>query len=205
MGSDATDAVARELAEAGYDGLFLSGERSSVDAVWRGGENRAALAEIVQGEAYGDLPRALASEVLFRKAPGDVREYSGDTLGRVYAHALALTGLADRPMQFSGNEWGFMYHADEHGGDAYGALGPHLLEAGPAAVPHLAELLGDAREILYVGSQDATLGNRLAYRIKDVAAYYIGKIAGIPVQFHDEPAKRDAEIDRLRAALGDRR
>jgi len=201
MPSDATDAVAARLTEAGYAGLFLSGDHSSADVLWRGGDGRAALEEIVEGQGYGDLPRVLALEVLCREEPG----YSTEGQAAIYARALALTGIEDGPMHFSGNEWGFMYHADKEGGDPHGALGQRLLEAGEAAVPHLADLLDDSRRIYYVGSQDATLGNGLVYRVKDAAAYYIGKIAALPVQFHQDTASRDQEIERLRATLHDRR
>ena len=119
----------------------------------------------------------------------------------MYARALAITADESGPMQLSGNEWGFMYRGDELGLEDDGALGTHLLEAGRAAVPTLIELLDDPRRIYYVGSQEATLGNSLAYRVKDAAAYYLGKITGTPVRFHDDPADRDAEIARLRAAL----
>lgn len=186
--------LAPELTEAGYDGLFLTGRPDALESAWGGGENRAALIDIAQGDAYPDLARVLASEVLHAKAP----EHAPP--GDIYARALALSGLGDHPLHFSANLWGFMYEADERGGDAYGTLGPRLLEAGAAAVPALTELLGDGSRLLYVGSQDATLGNQLGYRVKDAAAYYIGKIAGIPVAFHRDPAARDAEIERLRAA-----
>ena len=48
---------------------------------------------------------------------------------------------------------------------------------------------------------EATLGGELAYRVKDAAGYYIGRLTGRPVAFHDDVVERDAEIARLRAAL----
>lgn len=196
MGDRTAAAVARELAEAGYERLFLAGDERSLDSAWRGGENRAALTEIVDEAAYAEVSRMLASEVLRAKG-GDGNPASGP----VYARALALSGLGGSGLVLPANVWGFMYHADEHGGDAYGQLGPRLLEAGETAVPTLSDLLDDTSRLLYVGSNDATLGNALRYRVKDAAAYYLGKIAGLPVPFHAESAERDVEIDRLRKAL----
>lgn len=194
--------VAAELSEAGYIGLFLSGDHSRADAVWRDGERRPALEQIAWSGRHGDLAALLASEVLYRKAPGYPPEERLGELAPVYARALAITGDDTGPLQLTGNEWGFMYHADERGGDAHGELGGHLLRTGTPAVPHLAALLDDPKRIFYVGSQDATLGNRLGYRVKDAAAYYLGKLTGTAVRYHDDPGARDAEIDRLRSELG---
>ncbi len=55
--------------------------------------------------------------------------------------------------------------------------------------------------IFYEGSQEATTGGSLKYRVKDAAAFYLGKIAGIPVKFYEQNADRDAEIERLKEAL----
>jgi hypothetical protein len=121
--------------------------------------------------------------------------------GPVYARALALSGIGGEGPLLDANVWGFMYYADERGGDAYGPLGAHLVAAGDSAIPELVDLLGDTRRIFYEGSQEATLGAALGYRVNDAAAFYIGKIAGVSVPFHDEPAERDAEFARLRATL----
>ena len=77
-----------------------------------------------------------------------------------------------------------------------GPLAAHVIAVGAPAVPHLERLLGDDHRIYYEGSQEATIGNGLRYRVKDVAAYLIGRITGEPVAFHGDPAERDAEIER---------
>jgi len=193
--------LAQQLTDAGYTGLFLAGDRSAAGSLWCDGANRAALLEIVESDGYGDLARLLASEILYRDDP----EYPPDglqaTLGPLYARALGITADTSGPLQLSGNEWGFLYRGEELGLGDDGELGTHLLETDGAAVPALVEQLDDARRIYYVGSQEATLGNSLEYRVKDAAAYFLGKLTGAPVAFHDDPAARDAEIDRLRAAL----
>ncbi|MDP9293062.1 MAG: hypothetical protein M3O90_01345, partial [Actinomycetota bacterium] len=82
-----------------------------------------------------------------------------DTLGLVYARALAITGTGDRPIVLTGNLWGFMYYSDQSGVQDYGPLGTHLIEAGPAAARHLVPLLDDPASLFYEGSREATLGN----------------------------------------------
>ena len=193
------DAVAAELTRAGYAGLFLSGDASTAGAVWRDGANREALERIAGKCGHGDLAAVLAAEVLAANGAG----LSPRAAAPVYARALGLTGDETGPPPLTGNEWGFMYYGRDHGGDPHGPLGARLLEAGPAAVPDLARLLDEPQRLLYVGSQDATLGNSLGYRVKDAAAFYIGELSGRPVPFHEDPDDRDAEIERLRAALAE--
>ena len=192
--------VAARLVQAGYDGLFLAGDRSCAPSLWAGGDNREALAAVVADEGYGELERTLASEVLYRCDEAYPPDGWDDILGHVYADALRLTG-ASRSLALTGNLWGTLYHGDLTGARDEGPLAKHLLAAGPAAVAHLVPLLDDPAPILYEGSQEATLGNSLRYRVKDAAAYLVGRLNGIAVAFHDDPAQRDAEIDRLKSKL----
>jgi hypothetical protein len=57
--------------------------------------------------------------------------------------------------------------------------------------------------LIYDGSKEATVGNGYHYRIKDFAAYYLGRIRRIPITFHAAPADRDHEIARLKARLAE--
>jgi hypothetical protein len=196
MASETAGKVAADLSRAGFGGLFLAGDHSLAASIWRAGKNRDALMEIVGSEDYGDLERVLASEVLFQNEVGYPPHGWDDVLGHVYARALAITGTGDRSISLTGNEWGFMYHGDDEG-----PLGTHLRKAGRAAVRHLLPLLDDSANIFYEGSQEATLGNSLRYRVKDAAAYYIGKLTDIPMPFHEAIGERDAEIERLEAAV----
>jgi hypothetical protein len=201
MSQESIQTISASLTDAGYTGLFLSGDRSLSDSIWQNGENRTSLEQIVKSSEYPDLARILASEVLYEKVPDYPLEEWNSTLAYLYSQALALTGVETGGMQITGNQWGFMYHSDEAGVQDYGALGLHLMETGTTAIPHLTKLLDNTDTIFYEGSEEATLGNSLRYRVKDAAAYFIGKIAGIPVQFYDQPADRDAEIERLKQAL----
>lgn len=179
--------VASQLTRAGYSGLFQT-SAAPLEA------DRDALEEIVAGDEYEDLARLLAAELLFRDADGYPPDGERETLGRIYARGLALTGAGDRALVLTGNAWGFLYENDE------GPLGEHLRAIGPAAVPQLAELLDDDAPLLYEGSQESMLGAELRYRVKDAAAYYIGELSGRPVPFHRDMSERDAEIARLRNA-----
>lgn len=195
------EVIANGLTEAGYSGLFLSGDRSLSNSIWENGQNRMHLEQIVRSSDYSDLTRLLASEVLYKKASDYPPQEWQATLAYVYAQALAITGVETGGLQITGNQWGFMYYAEQTGVKDYGPLGTHLIATGTQAVPYLAELLGNSEIIFYEGSQDATLGNSLGYRVKDAAAYYIGQILDIPVAFHEETTDRDAEIERLKGIL----
>jgi hypothetical protein len=73
---------------------------------------------------------------------------------------------------------------------------------GDPAVPALVRLLDNTgAPLTYAGSKEATVGNAYGYRIKDFAAYYLGRIRRIPVSFHSDVAERDQEIARLRQKL----
>jgi hypothetical protein len=193
---DDLDRLADDLGRAGYRGLFLAGEQSSAASFWSDGANREALLAIVADRRYGDLERVLASEILYANDPAYPPRGWDDLLGSVYARALAITGTGDRPIVLTGNEWGFLYH-----GGGEGALGAHLLAAGSAAIGHLVPLLDDPAPVFYEGSQDATLGNSLEYRVKDAAAYYIGVLSGMSVPLRATTAERDTEIERVKTQV----
>lgn len=177
--------AADALAQAGYGGLFLSGDDSTARAIWDGGAGRAELEAVLDDGS--DLEKVLAAEVLYAFAddfPGDRR------LGEVYARALALSGLREGPPVLMANLWGLL----DAGGD--GPLGEHLLAAGESAKAPLRALLDDDALLFYEGSEEATIGNARRHRVKDAAAYFLGELEGSPVRFSDDPAERDAQISR---------
>lgn len=201
MSQEALQTISASLTDAGYAGLFLSGDRGLSDSIWQNGENRTYLEQIVQSSDYPDLARILASEVLYEKVPDYPPAGWDNTLAYLYSQALALTGVETGGLQITGNQWGYMYHSDEVGIQDYGTLGLHLVETGITAISHLTKLLDNTDIIFYEGSREATLGNSLRYRVKDAAAYFIGKITGTPVQFYEQLADRDTEIERLKQVL----
>lgn len=193
--------IAADLTKAGYSGLFLSGDHNLADSIWRNGESRIYLEQIVQSSHYSDLARLLASELLYAKIPDYPPEEWRATLAYVYSQAVKITGDSAGTSKLSGNLWGFMHHSDELSSKDYGPLGTHLVRVGSKAVPYLTKLLDNPDTIFYEGSQEATLGNSFTYRVKDAAAYYIGQITNILVKFYEQLADRDAEIERLKEAL----
>jgi hypothetical protein len=201
MQPETIQTIAKRLDDAGYAGLFLTGDSRLADSLWGDGKNRASLEQIARGRGYGDLTRLLASELLYERVQGFPQESWSDVLAHVYTRALAITGVEAGGMQLPANLWGFMHHWDGRGVKDYGPLGARLVGVGPIAVAHLASLLDDADAIFYEGSQEATIGNRFGYRVNDAAAYYIGQITGIPVAFHEQIADRDAEIERLKESM----
>lgn len=195
------EVIVKNLTEAGYSRLFMSGSHDLSNSIWQNGENRIYLEQIVQSSNYSDLTRLLASELLYEKVPDYPPAKWQDTLAYLYSQALAITGDKTGAFQIAGNQWGFMYYIDELEVKDYGILGTHLVATGTRAIPYLAELLDNTNTFFYVGSKEATLGNSLGYRVKDAAAYYIGQISGIPVTFYEDTTNRDAEIERLKKAL----
>lgn len=181
--------LAQRLAHEGYAGLFLAGDSSTASDVYDG--NGPALQAIVGDGQAGALERVLAAEVLY--GCGDGPDADRDTLAGIYTRALALTGSHTLP----GNLWGTLWASP---GDD-GPLGTHLLAQGEAAVPGLLALLGDEHPVAYEGSREAMLGNAQRYRVKDAAAFFLGRVLGREVPFHDAHDERDAEIGRLEAAL----
>ena len=192
--------LASKLTEAGFSGLFQYGERSLCDSIWQDGKNQKTLISIVSNTKHNDYTRLLASEVLYAKTNEYPPANLDDALAYIYSQALEISGENEGSL-LSGNLWGFMYHTDRLGISNYGILGKHLIECGISAIPNLKKILDNDNLLYYEGSRDATTGNMLKYRVKDAAAYYIGKIAGVPIQFYENYPERDAEIERLKDKL----
>lgn len=203
MQSEDANKIAKSLQEAGYAGLFLSGNRSIFYSIWQNGKNRKQIEWIVQTEEFSMLTRFLASEVLFEKVRDFPQPRWQETLARIYTEALANSGGEDGgSFHLFGNPWGFMFFSEEEGVSGVGAVGQHLIATNRKAIPYLRKILSCSDLLYYEGSQDATLGNSLGYRVNDAAAYYIGKIAGIKIRFYEKISERDEEIERLKEELG---
>jgi hypothetical protein len=192
--------IASELVYYGYDKLFQSGSNTIIDSLYDNGKNTKSLINIVSKREFDILARLLASEILFTKQKDYPPKYLYGPLGDVYALALLITGDTANP-KLSGNLWGYMYEADRLGIKDDGMLGTHLLGLGEESLPFLIPLLDEESTIIYEGSQEATIGNALNYRVKDAAAYYISKIKNIPVKFYQDFEERDKEIERLKNQL----
>jgi hypothetical protein len=99
------------------------------------------------------------------------------------------------------NSRGLLYDHEDAG-----TVGIAFLTIGEKAVPALSTLPGDERTHLrHQGSLEATVGNGYGYRIKDFAAYYIGKIIGISLKYYACLADGDARIGQLKKEIEQRK
>jgi hypothetical protein len=187
-----TSELAHKLMSRAYGEFFvLPAHDQTVERVWADPQNRPVLEALVADTTQPVAARFLAAEVLFARDFTFTSRISPAMVAEVYARTLEqnLTGMA--------NSWGLLY---EHN-DA-GPAGIRFVMLGEPAVPALTRLLdNDGAPLLYDGSKEATVGNGYHYRIKDFAAYYLGRIRRIPVVFHREPGERDQEIARLKERL----
>lgn len=176
--------LAARLVAVGYEKLFLSLDGGELERIWKEPGAAQALEQVAaQGAPEA---RVLAAEALFARKQG-YRPADPASLAGAYAQALRKAELA--------NPWGMP-------GELDGPLGQHLVSLGEAAVPALVPLLEDTRQVTYGGSKEATVGNDYAYRVKDLAAFYLSKIKKAPLAVPESPKARDAEIAKLRKALG---
>jgi hypothetical protein len=194
MGNRSTDNddLIGKLVNGAYGDFFNYAVRDdAIAAVWAEPDSPARLDAIVRDRAAPEKARFFASEVLFEKHFVFVSEIGPEVVAEIYAYALVhnLTGMA--------NSWGLLYkHNDE------GPVGIRFIMIGAAAVPALLPLLDDASQpLVYAGSEGATVGNGYGFRIKDYAAFYLGKIKRIPVAFHERIEDRDREIAALAQTL----
>ncbi len=177
-----------ELLAVGYDNFFHRMDEEALDRIWRAPNAMNRLAELALDVNAEPLARFLAAEILAHKhsLPEDVEKQT--KLAELYATALAenFTGTA--------NPWGLPGTLD-------GATGEHVVSLGEAAVPHLIGLLDNDARAFYEGSQEATYGNSYAYRVKDLAAFYISRIRDVAFAIDRDPDVRDREIAKLKQSL----
>lgn len=163
----------------------------TIDRIWENPEHHQILNTILDDTSISSEARFLAAEVLFQKDLFFTRQHSPAMVAAIYADALSnnRTGMA--------NSWGLLY---EHQDD--GPVGITFLNMGKEAISALSALLDDERDHLeYQGSEEATIGNQYRYRVKDFAAYYIGRILGKPLKYYPDFADRDAQIEELKREL----
>lgn len=163
----------------------------TIDRIWSNPSHHQLLDDILDDDMISSKAKFLACEVFFKKDILFMQRHSPEKVAEIYTHALSndFTGKA--------NSWGLLYEQQDEG-----TVGIVFLTIGEKAIPALSRLLDDERTHLrYEGSIDAALGNGYGYRIKDFAAYYIGRIIGKPLKYHPSLADRDEQIDNLRVRL----
>jgi hypothetical protein len=188
-----TAAFAKKLTDREFGEFFIYPMHDqTIDRIWEDPGNRQLLDKVLDDDAISNEAKFLACEVFFIKDILFMQRHSPEKMAEVYAQALRddLTGMA--------NSWGLLYeHEDE------GPVGIVFLTIGDKALPALSKLLDDERTHLkYEGSIEATVGNGYRYRVKDFAAYYIGRILGNPLKYYPDLVDRDEQITRLKKELG---
>jgi hypothetical protein len=191
-------AVVRRLLALGYLELFQRADDREATALVRA--HAATLHHVIGDPMVDPHARFLAAELLFTHQPGFSPSALGPALADVYARAIGHThGALATGGWVAGNAWGLLYDLED-----VGPSGRHLLALGEAAIPALLGLIDRTEVVLYEGSEEATIGNDRAYRVKDVAAYFVARLSGRPLGFHPDPAARDRAIEVLVAAVGAR-
>jgi len=188
MNSQRGSTIAGKLAQFSYSDLFMQMETETLDALWAEPDAASALHHLVQASDAPPPVAFLAAEILFAKEPGYPPSAERERLASIYGAALEqnLTRMA--------NPWGLPDQLDE-------PVAQHFVSLGENAVPVLTRLLENTSGVRYGGSREATYGNSFQYRVKDLAAFYLSKIRGLPYEIKQTPQERDIEIERLKTSL----
>jgi hypothetical protein len=183
----ASQELANKLVTDAYGPIFYWPQHDqTIDKIWSEPGNAARLEALLDDRSAPLRARLIAAEVLMRKDFSFLDRHDAEEVARIYAAALAKH-------QTNANVWGLLWINDTDG-----PLGATFAMLEAAAIPALRELLSDATLVTwYEGSEEATLGNRARFRVKDFAAFYLARIVRHPIAFHEDLAGRDAEIAKL--------
>ncbi len=188
-----TASFARKLVAREFGEFFIYPMHDeTIENIWSDSTNHQLLDNILDDATVSDEARFLACEVFFKKDILFMQRHPPEKVAEIYTQALSndFTGMA--------NSWGLLYERQDEG-----TVGIVFLKIGEEAIPALSKLLDDERTNLkYEGSKEATVGNGYGYRIKDFAAYYIGRILGNPLKYYPDLADRDEQINALKKELG---
>lgn len=186
-------AFAQKLVDREFGDFFIYPQHDqTIDRVWLEAAPPQLLDQILDDATLSTEAKFLACEVLFKKDVLFLRRHAPEQIAEVYAKALShdLTRMA--------NSWGLLYDYQDEG-----PVGSAFLTLGQKAVRALVKLLDDgSTHLKYLGSVEATVGNAYGYRVKDFAAYYLGRILGRPLKYYPTLASRDEQINRLKKELG---
>jgi hypothetical protein len=182
----------------GFADLFYFGEHSQINKIWKDGENRDALVQLIYDQSVSSQARFLAAEVL-RNYNVPLKEDAFGLLAEAYTAALTNTAHATGSDSYgvAGNSWGKLTP------DYVGFLGQEIIRFGEAAVPYLIPLLDDESPISFDGSKEATTAAMYRFRVNDFAAFYLSAIRNIPINRSTDPETRNKEIVRLKKILAE--
>ena len=183
-----TASFAKKLTDREFGEFFIYPMHDqTIDKIWSDPSHHQLLDDILDDATTSNEAKFLACEVFFKKDILFMQRHSPEKVAEIYTQALShdFTGKA--------NSWGLLYEQQDEG-----TVGVVFLTIGEKAIPSLSKLLDDERTHLkYQGSIEATVGNGYGYRIKDFAAYYIGRIIGKPLKYYPNLADRDEQIKNL--------
>lgn len=187
-----TSSFAQDLVNRKFGDFFVYPMHTkTIDKIWEQPNAQESLDQVLQNLNASTEAKFLSCEVFFSKDILFMQRHAPEKVAEIYTQALVnnYTGMA--------NSWGLLYkHQDE------GPTGIAFLTIGKKAIPALTKLLDDdSTPLSYHGSGEATVGNGYNFRIKDFAAYYIGRILGSPLQYYSTNSERDAQIEALKKTL----
>lgn len=162
-----------------------------IDNIWKDKKNRKLLDKILVSPETSGKAKFLACEIFFKKVPQFLMRHKPEMIAEIYAEALKnnYTGHA--------NSWGLLYEYGE------GPVGIAFIRIGKKAIPALSKLLDYTEDypMIFGGSRDATTGAIRKLRVKDFAAWYIGKIIIKEQKYYQDFSSRDNQINDLKQLL----
>lgn len=170
--------------------FFYPMHDNTIEKIWQDENNHDLLNKVIEDHSTSTKSKFLACEVLFKKDIHFLQRYEPQMIAEIYAEALKndYIGFA--------NSWGLLYEHDDAG-----PVGIAFLTIGKQAIPALTELLDNENCPLYIGSEEATIGAMSRFRIKDFAAWYIGKIMENQLTYYPDFDSRDRQIEHLKEQL----
>jgi hypothetical protein len=165
-----------------------------VGEVWKEHPDPGAYVALAE-DARRPAPIRFAAALMLRSVSVvQFKKVNPQAMAQVFATALRddLAGYAF--------PWGSLWGP----GDPVGLLGQVFVELGRPAEPALEALLDDATpRDAYLGRDEVAAMATRRYRVKDFAAFYLAKIAGLELPWEPDLDRRDQAIERLRRQLLD--
>jgi hypothetical protein len=184
--------LAEKLISREYGEFFIYPMHDeTIDKIWENTNDHALFDNILSDSSINFEAKFLVCEIFFRKDILFMQRHDPEYIAEIYAQALVqnYTGMA--------NSWGLLYKENDDG-----TVGVAFVIIGEKSIPALVGLLdNESQSLEYLGSIESTIGNSYKYRIKDFAAYYLGRILAKPLEYFSDYQKRDEQIESLKAYL----
>jgi hypothetical protein len=172
---------------ARYREVFMMGQRTEADSIWELDSSRQVLEGIVSDDAYSKRAAFFAAEILFDHSDWRPEGILKMRVAEIYAAALKENYTT------IGNPWGLP--------DDTGDIGEHILDFGEVLVIEFKPLLRCETPVRYEGSKTATMGRDGKFRVKDIAASYIGAVRHIEFDASQDQKGRDKQIRKMRRKI----